>query len=343
MKYFLFIIIMLFFGILFLVSIKIDNFSLTPNVKSPFKNMFDDNGKLLNVILIDKPFRTKEDESNYEKYKLQGLSFCGISSYSNFPGKIDNPYEDRFHELEKHDYTKMVSSWLHCFRDINIPENLKNSGLPMLLLTESDLKDTDAYKPSKSISKEYDFIYICLADNDKCEPGWQSYNRNWDLAKECLKTMCSEFKLTGIIVGRTNCEFTISCKGLIKVLPFLDFHKFQQELQKCRFLFVPNITDASPRVITEALTYNIPILVNENIIGGWHHVVPGVTGEFFTDSTNIKKSISKLMSNYNTYKPREHFIKHNGKINAGKRLADFLIENYPNLNNKNMKYATIQI
>ena len=151
MKYFLFIIIILVLAILlFIVSIKIDNFSLTPTVKTPFKNMFDDNGKLLNVILIDKPFRTKEDETNYEKYKLQGLSFCGISSYLDFPDKIKSPYEDRFHEERGHDYIGMVSSWLHCFREI--PPILKNSRLPMDLITEADLKDTDGYyKPDPSI------------------------------------------------------------------------------------------------------------------------------------------------------------------------------------------------
>jgi hypothetical protein len=116
-----------------------------PIVEFPFKNVFDDQGVPLNVILIAAPFRNKDDEEAYEKYRRQGLSFCGISSYINFPGHIENPHEDRFHEERGHDYPAMVSAWLHCFREP--PANLRQSGLPLMLLAESDLKDTDAHKP----------------------------------------------------------------------------------------------------------------------------------------------------------------------------------------------------
>lgn len=312
-----------------------------PIVATPFKNLFDDKGEPLNVILIAAPFRTEEDEQNYKLYKSQGLSFCGISSYINFPGYIENPFEDRFHEERGHNYPAMVSAWLHCFRDP--PSNLQQSGLPLMLLTESDLKDADAYKPDPNITKEYDFIYVCLEDNDKCEPGWQSFNRNWNLAKECLEVMCGQFGLRGVLVGRTNCEFTKKCNGIVKVVPFLEFDAFQREMQKCRFLFVPNIADASPRVITEAMCYNMPVLVNRDILGGWHYVKPGITGEFFTNARNIVPALQSLTTNINSYYPRRYFMQHHGKHRDGRRLAAFLKKHYPNLNNKHMKYATITI
>jgi hypothetical protein len=312
-----------------------------PTVEFPFKNLFDDKGKKLNIILISAPFREKEHEDLYEKYKSMGLSFCGISSYLEFPGKIDNPYEDKYHEEKNHDYTKMVSSWLHCFREP--PQILENSGLPMMQLAEADLKDFNSYKPDHSIRKEYDFIYVCLNDNEKCEPGWNWYIRNWDLAKECLEVMCRKHKLTGIIVGRENCEFTDYCTGIVKVLPFLPFNEFQKEMQKCKFLFVPNVSDASPRVITEAICYNMPVLVNEKIVGGWNNVVPGVTGEFFKDEYDVSSNIEKIMNRYSNYTPREWFERNRGKEKCGRELADFLVKNYPNINNKNMSYATITI
>ena len=235
----------------------------------------------------------------------------------------------------------MVSAWLHCFRDP--PINLRQSGLPLMLLAESDLKDADAYKPDPSIKKEYDFMYVCLQDNDKCEPGWQSFNRNWDLAKQCLEIMCGEFGLRGVLVGRTNCEFTKKCNGIVKVVPFLEFDAFQKEMQKCRFLFVPNVADASPRVITEALCYNMPVLVNRNILGGWHYVEPGVSGEFFTNKTDVRPALRSLTTNLNAYAPRRHFMRHHGKHRDGRRLAAFLKQHYPNLNNRRTKYATITI
>ncbi len=311
-----------------------------PTVEFPFKNLFDDKGNKLNIILISAPFREEKHEKLYEEYKKKGLGFCGISSYLEFPSKIINPYEDRFHEKRNHNYLNMVSAWLYCFKQPS--KEMIQSGLPLLQLAEADLKDTHSYKPDTSIKKKYDFMYCCLKDNDKCEPGWQSYNRNWDLAKKCLEVFCRDYNLKGVLIGRENCEFTDKCNGIVEVIPFLKFHEFQKKMQECRFLFVPNISDASPRVITEAISYNIPVLVNYNILGGWNNVIPGITGEFFTDENNLKYALERIL-NYDQYTPREWFINNRGKKISGAILAEFLIRNYPNINNKRMEYATVSI
>ena len=184
-------------------------------------------------------------------------------------------------------------------------------------------------------------MYCCLPDDDKCNPGWQSYNRNWDLAKKCLEIMCSDFHLRGVLVGRENCEFSQQCNGIVKVLPLLAYHEFQAELKKSKFLFVPNISDASPRVITEAICYNMPVLVNKNILGGWHNVIPSTTGEFFTDETDFSYQLTKILNN--EYQPRNWYQQNRGKKISGKILAKFLIDNFPAISNKNMEYATITI
>jgi len=313
----------------------------TPSVEFPFKNLFDDKGNKLNIILISAPFREEKHEKLYEEYKKKGLSFCGISSYLDFPSKIQNPHEDRFHEERGHNYLNMVSAWLSCFRET--PREIVQSGLPYMLMTEADLKDTDAYKPDTKIAKKYDFMYCCLKDNDKCDPGWQSYNRNWELAKKCLIVMCRDFGLKGVLVGRQNCEFTEHCLGIVEVIDFLKFDQFQKKMQECRFLFVPNISDASPRVITEAMSYDIPVLCNYNILGGWHNVVPGVTGELFKSEEDVTYALTKLTKNYDKYTPRDWFSHNRGKKISGAILADFLIRNYPNINNKKMEYATVSI
>jgi hypothetical protein len=308
-----------------------------PTVAFPFKNLFDDNGKKLNVILIAAPFRNENHEKLYLSYKEKGLSFCGISSYLDFPNPIINPYEDKFHEEQRHDYVKMVSAWLHCFQKPEYIETFRH--LPNMLMTEADLKDVKNVT-LPVVEKEYDFLYCCLSDNDQCTPGWQSYNRNWDLAKKCLEVMCAA-GLKGILVGRQNCEFSKTCTGIVKVVNFLPYHEFQTELQKCRFLFVPNISDASPRVITEAICYDIPVLVNRNILGGWHNVIPSVTGELFSNEVDLRLALEKLKTG--KYHPRKWFMENRGKEISGEKLAEFLIASYPNLNNKEMKYATITI
>lgn len=313
-----------------------------PDVKFPFKNVRDENGNKLNVIAISAPFREEEHEKIYQELKEEGLHFLGISSYSEFPEKLSNPYESRFHEERNHDYLSMVSTWAHCFREPSI--NLKLSGLPLILMTEADLKNTELYKYDPKNVKEYDFMYVCLDDDETgktCKPGWQWHNRNWDLGKKCLKVMCRDYNLKGVIVGRQSCKFSGFCKGIVKTLPFMEFNEFQKEMQKCRFLFVPNISDASPRVITESLCYNMPVLVNENIVGGWHNVISGVTGEFFTDENNMRPALDKLLENYDSYTPNKWYVENRGRLNSGKEFADFIKLHYPDLNLPDMKYADI--
>ena len=71
-----------------------------PSVKFPFRNLFDENGKKLNIILITAPFRDESHDKLYLEYKNHKnpkLEFMGCSSYLEFPGKIKNPYENRYH------------------------------------------------------------------------------------------------------------------------------------------------------------------------------------------------------------------------------------------------------
>jgi alpha-L-fucosidase len=93
--------------------------------------------------------------------------------------------------------------------------------------------------------------------------------------------------------------------------------------------------------MTEAMCYNLPVLTNYNIIGGWHNVVPGVTGEFFTDENNVKEGLKKITENYDSYRAREWYCANRGRNHYGKKLAEFLKENYPNLNNPNVQIADI--
>jgi len=312
---------------------------VVPDVPFPFKNIYDDKGKKMNIIAISAPFRSKEHEDLYQTYKNDGFSFIGISSYLDFPNYIENPHEDRYHEKQNHNYPNMVDAWLNCFRKKGYTHSFKH--LPSILMTEADLKDVSDCKPSSLSEKEYDFIYCCLKDSDTCQDGWQSYNRNWELAKKCLEVFC-ERGLKGVLVGREECEFTKKCDGLVKIVPFLPYHEFQDLIKKSRFLFVPNISDASPRVITESMCHNLPVLVNENILGGWHNVIPGVTGEFFNDETDVGQAVDKIMKGIERYQPLEWYKTNRGRDHSGVELIEFLKKVYPDKKElKKVKHAYI--
>ncbi len=53
-----------------------------------------------------------------------------------------------------------------------------------------------------------------------------------------------------------------------------------------QILFVPSVSDASPRVITQGLALNCSIIVNKEIFGGFKYVNEQ-TGSYFTDENDI--------------------------------------------------------
>ena len=75
----------------------------------------------------------------------------------------------------------------------------------------------------------------------------------------------------------------------LDLLPYWDFIK---EICKSKFLFIPNIYDASPRTLTQSLSCNVPVLLNYNILGGWKYINK-YTGEFFNDEKDFHKKVEK--------------------------------------------------
>lgn len=75
-----------------------------------------------------------------------------------------------------------------------------------------------------------------------------------------------------------------------------------------RVLFAPNIHDASPRVLVEGLSLNVPILVNRHILGGWKYV-NNQTGSFFDSEDNVVEAFRDIQARQqqSQLRPREWF------------------------------------
>lgn len=312
-----------------------------PDMKRPFLNIYTDTGFKTNLVFITHPFTRNECIKEYNDALSKGVKFLGMSSYCEFPGIVSNPHDilhDKNLDAWKYDYFKLTRGWCHCFRN---PDQYIPSEVKKVLISESDFANYQGHNPDKVDikTKEYDFIYICLKDNDKCEAGWQSYNRNWDEAKLCLDIMCKKYKLKGLLIGRINCEIPDTCHNILELTDFQEYAVFIKNYAKCKFIFLPNTSDASPRVMTEAMCYNLPILVNSNIVGGWKYVTPE-TGEEFTMS-NFEEKLDKFINNLSNYKPRDYIIKNYGAENSGKRLLSFIKECFKN-NELNFKLDEIK-
>ena len=293
------------------------------------RNLVDEKGNICNVILIIYPFTDEKKYQDYLEAKSRGAKFIGCSSYINFPCITQNKHDitsDKDHISWKYNYFDLCFGWFHPFKNPNtcIPKDF-----PKALISESDFVRYNNYKYNENAEKEYDFIYICLKDNDKCEDGWQSENRNWNLAKKCIDIMCSKYKMRGLLIGRINCELPPSCHKLMETTDFMNYNVFINQYQKCRFIFVPNLLDASPRVLAEALCFNLPCLVNNNILGGWKYV-NDKTGMLFNDEHDFENVLQKFLNKFDKYTPRKYFINNHGANYEGKEIIAFIKKHLPN-------------
>jgi len=311
-------------------------------VKRPFVNLYDNLGNRLNVILISKPFSGDDQYKQCLEYKKKNI-IIGIASYLEFPNLVSNPFENFEENYKKYKYKELTEGWIHCFRK---PENYFTKDMPLLFASESDWTDCNTCKPDKSIKKEYDFIYICLKVDQKkklCDD-WATFNKNWDLAKKCLDLFCNKYKLKGLLVGRKDCELPNGCNDLMETTDMVPYDELKKMYNKCRFIFLPNEKDASPRVLTEALATDVPALINKNILGGWKYINPK-TGELFTDENDIGPALEKMLAKIknNEYEPRDYFIKNYSIANSGRKLKRFLYDNYSpriNIDEQNVDFIT---
>jgi hypothetical protein len=314
-----------------------------------FVNLYDNNGRKLNVTLIAQPFGSDNTFKQYLVNKPKKI-YLGISSYMEFPGIPSNPednYIDIKDKIKNADnkqnshymdmYNEICEGWLHCFRN---PKKYITINKPLALISESDFVDYKSLTPDNNIVKEFDYIYSCPKVNEKSHCNdWVSYNKNWGLAEKCIKIM-SDMGLRGLLIGRKGCNVPPNCEAT----GWIDYGEMKSLYNKCKFVFIPNIVDASPRFLTEGLSMNLSCLVNKNILGGWKYVSEK-TGEFFTDENDIKDSVQRLIQNMKYHSPRQYIIDNYGPVNSGKKLKEFLYKNFKNrinLPEEEVEYITIR-
>ena len=295
-----------------------------------FVNLYDNKGNKLNVTLISKPFGGDNDFKQYLVNKPNKI-YLGISSYMEFPylpsnnldnyidirDQIkDNKFKDRpsyYNDM----YLNICEGWLHCFKNV---DKYLPTDKPKVLISESDFVNYRLFTPDDNIEKEYDYVYSCPKVNEQSNCNdWVSYNKNWPLAEKCIKIM-SDMGLKGLLIGRKGCKVPDNCD----TTGWVDFNEMKTLYNKCKFIFLPNVIDASPRMLTECLSMNLPCLVNENILGGWKYV-NDQTGVFFTDENNVKENVQKLLNNFDNYQPRQYILDNYGPINSGRELKRILV------------------
>tara|TARA_B100001778_G_scaffold332995_1_gene340542 strand:- start:2438 stop:3529 length:1092 start_codon:yes stop_codon:yes gene_type:complete len=317
-----------------------DLFSLPEASTHPIRRFRDENDIRHDVIAVCAPFRGDNTRDFIFRLKAQNVKIIGVQHYQEFPNSMSNPSEDPYVTTHPIDYISLCDAWLTCERN---PEKTFRKR-PYIELVESDFADARwlenvVVKTNGAIpKKEFDFIYSVPGDpgqhkspNTTCNNGgWQSHCRNWELAKQCLPILCTKMGLFGVVVGR-ECLPNFDELGVsshVKLVEFQKYHDLQVLFKKARFLFVPNKSDASPRVLTECLAHGTPVIVNEDIVGGWKYV-NNKTGAFFTDPQNVEAAAKKALKiSENSRGVQDTFQVAYGKEKSAKALSAFFNDTF---------------
>jgi len=207
---------------------------------------------------------------------------------------------------------RACEAWAHCFRD---PDSYLPPGQPRMLVSGTDfVNDQAAWQAAYGEGrppKRWDLVYSCL-------PTWlNELQKNWDLARSCALRLADAGARIAM-VGRAGAP-GLPLHPNIEYLPQLNWPAFVRVTASARAAFVPSQLDASPRVITEALAVDVPVLVNRRIIGGWKYIAPE-TGRFFDDEGDVVEAFFGLLDG-DVY-PRDWLIMNGyGQHAAAGRLA----------------------
>jgi len=243
----------------------------------------------------------------------------------------------------KAEWSKKIKAICHPFRDDSIfPDNVKK-----YLFSESDFCDK-LISPTKYKLPEYDkydFVYFTLNSRE----GTRSKGI---YTLSLLNEVAGILKLKGLVVNYATRE-TAKHKGTIYAeasnLVKKQIHRFKNLkvtnnffrsgyvcgiMNAVKFVYLPSDADASPRLLTESLIRDKPLVINSAIYGGWKYI-NSENGAFFEAPTirefvknkykkdyleSLKQSIEKVLSIDNS-KISKEFYKEYGFLNSSKRLA----------------------
>ena len=247
----------------------------------PFITLTDQNGAPFGDVAVGGPIRTARQIEVFHQLRAR-VQLVGFTSYLDFPicRSTGEPGPDS-QPIRGPDISRSCVARCHCFRE---PGRYLPAGVPAILLPQSDFIDPSMVASLGSplgveegrpvdFDYEYDFVYVCD------QGWWKEFAKNWGLARRCLPVLCGELGLRGLLVGRERVDDLPADVlgpdgsiplGSLTVEPLLPWAELLQRFRRSRMVFVASGMDPSPRAMGEALALDTPILVNQEILGGWH-------------------------------------------------------------------------
>jgi hypothetical protein len=148
--------------------------------------------------------------------------------------------------------------------------------------------NTAALYPTDAV-KQWDFVYLASVYGGKRHDILLRAARETGLSGHLHPVDPSELDLTGTRISTTR---------------FNDMD-VQSVLNASRIAVYPGDATSAPASMWECVAAGLPIVVNENIQGGKHLVVPGVTGELASEES-FGEVMEHVVANRASYSPRQY-------------------------------------
>ncbi|WP_307061422.1 hypothetical protein [Streptomyces sp. B3I8] len=262
-------------------------------------------GEVLPWVVVRAPVVTRAQHVRLNQLAAEGCRFAGATSCLGFPGA---GFRD------ERDYGLLCEAWLHCFRD---PDRFLPPNGSRARVSESDFTDplrVDPRLAARTLPPELvaDVVHVSGA-----EP-WRQRAKNWPLAARCLRRLAEEAHLRILVVDAPPGAEPLPG---VRLTGPLEWPLLLAVIAAARCLFVPAVLDASPRVLAEALCLDVPVVVNQAILGGWQYVNP-FTGIFFGGEDDVVPAVLEVVAA--ARRPRAWFMAHHGPVRAGARVLRLL-------------------
>lgn len=188
---------------------------------------------------------------------------------------------------------------------VHVP-TLRHSGSPPLSDAECFLVDAEDQVDDRSM------IYVPVVNTTKIRPATVAKERDFIYLASCyagkrhdlLLDAVRGTELTGHLHPVSRSQVDLSDTHV--TTSELDAQDVVSLLQTSRIAVYPGDRTSNPAGMWECVAAGLPIVVNSDIGGGKHLVVPGVTGELASEGEFLERMRS-VLANRHLYHPREYF------------------------------------
>ena len=160
---------------------------------------------------------------------------------------------------------------------------------------------------------ERSMVYVPVVNTARITPG--SHDRRFDFIylasvyegkrHDLLLDAVRGSELTGHLHPVTPDQ--VDVRGCQVTTSALDERSVVELLQSARIAVYPGAHTSNPAAMWECVAADLPIVVNREIRGGKHLVVPGVTGEL-SDPDQLLRTMRYVLEHRDRYRPREYLL-----------------------------------